>query len=77
MNLLEELKEIIIDPNVCVRWLKMPEDYQAFCECLKENNPKAVISLQDIREWKKEGIVYGNLFKEGKIVAKPPVKNTL
>ncbi|HHU24246.1 MAG TPA: hypothetical protein GXZ57_04055 [Acholeplasmataceae bacterium] len=51
MNLLEELKEIIIDPNVCVRWLKMPEDYQAFCECLKENNPKAVISLQDIREW--------------------------
>jgi len=77
INSLKELKEIQIDDDVNIRWLKMPEDYEAFCECLQDQHPNREFSISDLLEWEEEGILYCGLFKGGKIIARAAVEKYL
>jgi RimJ/RimL family protein N-acetyltransferase len=70
INSLEELKEIQFNENVNFRWLKVTEDYEAFCECLHEQHPNSVVSIDELLEWKEQGIIYCGIFKDRKIIAR-------
>ena len=77
INSLKELKEIQIDDDVNIRWLKMPVDYEAFCECLQDQYPNREFSISELLEWEEEGILYCGLFKYGKIIARAAAEKYL
>jgi len=79
INSLNELNKTIIDDNVIIRWLKMPDDYDVFCEHLRERNPDRDFSV-DIDNWLKwdeQGTPYCGLFKGGKMIARAAAEKYL
>lgn len=72
-----ELNEIQIDDDISIRWLKMPEDYDIYCEHLRERYPDRIFSVDDWLKWDEEGTPYCGLFKEGKMVARAAAEKYL
>ena len=69
MNSLNDLNHIKQNESITIRWLKMPEDYEIFCEHLRERYPDRVYSIEDILNWEKEGATYCGLLKNGIMIA--------
>jgi RimJ/RimL family protein N-acetyltransferase len=74
---ISQLNKIQIDNDVYIRWLKMPEDYEVFCEHLRERYLHRVFSLDDWLKWDKQGTPYCGLFKDGKMVARAAAEKYL
>jgi len=77
INSITELNIIQIDDDVNIRWLKMPDDYDAFCEHLREQYPTRIFSIDDWLNWDQQGTPYCGLFKKGKIVARAAAEKYL
>ena len=77
MNSLNELNIIKQDNDVTIRWLKMPDDYELFCEHLRERYPDGKFSLDDWLKWDEKGTPYCGLIKNGKMVARAAAEKYL
>jgi len=77
INSLSELNKIINDNDVIIRWLKMPDDYDLFCEHLREQYPGREFFLEDWLKWEEQGTPYCGLFKSGKMVARAAAEKYL
>lgn len=79
INSLYELNEIPKNNDVIVRWLKMPDDYELFCEHLREKYPNGKFSLDDWLKWEEQGTPYCGLIKKsnGKMIARAAAEKYL
>ena len=77
MDSLNELRQIKMDENIFIRWLNMPEDYDLFCEHLRERYPERVFPIEDWLNWEKQGTPYCGLIKDGKMVARAAAEKYL
>jgi len=77
MGSLNELTQIKIDDGIIIRWLKMPEDYDLFCEHLRERYPEKVFPIEDWLRWETQGTPYCGLIKDGKMVARAAAEKYL
>ena len=74
---LSELNEIKNDEDVIIRWLKMPDDYDLFCDHLRERYPDREFSLNDWLNWEEQGTPYCGLIKNGKMIARAAAEKYL
>ncbi len=70
MDSIQELKHVDIQEGIQIRWLKMPDDYDLFCEHLKDQYPDRQFKIDDWLKWEEQGTPYCGLFKDGKMVAR-------
>ena len=77
MDSLNELNQIKRDESIMIRWLKMPGDYDLFCEHLRERYPGKEFLINNWLNWEKQGILYCGLFKDDKMVARAAAEKYL
>jgi len=74
---LSELTKIEKGVDVIIRWLKMPEDYDLFCEHLREKYPDREFPVDDWLNWEEKGTPYCGLIKNGKMIARAAAEKYL
>ena len=77
MNSLSELNKIPQDDYITIKWLKMPDDYELFCEHLRDFSIDRKFSIDLWVKWEEWGTSYCGLIKNGKIVASATVEKYL
>ena len=74
INSINDLIKPLPDNDVLIRWLKMPDDFECFCEHLRERYPDRDFSVDDCLKWDEAGIIYCGLFKDGRMAARAAVE---
>ena len=78
MDSLAELNRFMPNDDITIKWLKMPDDFDLFCEHLSERGPLAKdFTVDVVLDWERQGITYCGLLKKGKMVARSAVERYL